>query len=189
MTTHRSVRRNLAAMAAMGVIASALAAVPAEAEPATQVAWGACPKDVVAAAAPSPLDCATVPVPVDYADPASGKIDIVISRLASKNPSKRRGVLLLNPGGPGGPGLAYPGFLVARGLPASVQDSYDLIGMDTRGIGHSAPVSCGFTTNGPYRGNVPPYAVDDAAVVKQAEVVKGVAEKCAKNDGKATFAT
>ncbi|WP_344874695.1 alpha/beta hydrolase [Nonomuraea antimicrobica] len=177
-------RRNLAAMAAMGVIASALAAVPAEAEPATQVAWGACPKDVVAAAAPSPLDCATVPVPVDYADPASGKIDIVISRLASKNPSKRRGVLLLNPGGPGGPGLAYPGFLVARGLPASVQDSYDLIGMDTRGIGHSAPVSCGFTTNGPYRGNVPPYAVDDAAVVKQAEVVKGVAEKCAKNDGK-----
>ncbi|HEV7980144.1 alpha/beta fold hydrolase [Amycolatopsis sp.] len=178
MTRHRSVTRNLAVIG----VASALAVVPAAAAVATQVAWGACPEDVVAEAAPSQLDCATVPVPVDYADPASSEIDIMISRLASKNPSKRRGILLLNPGGPGGSGLAFPAFLVARGLPASVTDSYDVIGMDTRGIGHSAPVSCGFTADGPYLGNIPPYAADDAAVVERAKVVKGVAEQCARND-------
>ncbi|MFC7641719.1 hypothetical protein ACFQX6_12530 [Streptosporangium lutulentum] len=116
MTMHRSAARNLAVMAVIGV-ASALTAAPATAKPTTQVKWGACPKEVVAEAAPSTLDCATVPVPVDYADPASGKIDIMISRLASKNPGKRRGVLLLNPGGPGGPGLAFAGFLVKRGCP------------------------------------------------------------------------
>lgn len=181
MTGHRSVTRKLAVMAVLGA-ASALAAVPAAAAPATGVVWGACPEDVVAEAAPYQLDCATVPVPVDYADPASAEIDIMISRLASQNPSKRRGVLLLNPGGPGGSGLAFPAFLARRGMPASVLDSYDVIGMDTRGIGHSAPVSCGFTADGPYAGNIPPYAVDDAAVVERAKVVKGVAEQCAQHD-------
>jgi pimeloyl-ACP methyl ester carboxylesterase len=181
MTRKRSVTRNLALMAVIGV-ASALAAVPAAAAPAPRVAWGPCPADVVAGAAPSVLDCATVPVPVDYADPASGEIGLMISRLASPNPAKRRGILMLNPGGPGGSGLAFPAFLASRGLPASVTESYDVIGMDTRGIGHSAPVSCGFTIDGPYLGNIPPYAADDAAVLDRAKVVKGVAEQCARND-------
>ncbi|WP_252375047.1 MULTISPECIES: alpha/beta hydrolase [unclassified Nonomuraea] len=184
MIRQRSMPRKLAAMAVMSVIgiAGTSAAAPTAAESAAEVSWGECPKDVVTAAAPSKLDCATVPVPLDYADPASGEIKIMISRLASKKPAKRRGILLLNPGGPGGSGLAFPGFLVARGMPVSVTDSYDVIGMDTRGIGHSAPVSCGFTGKGPYVGNLPPYAVDDAAVLKQAKVVKGVAEQCAKKD-------
>ncbi|WP_260190257.1 alpha/beta hydrolase [Actinophytocola gossypii] len=67
-------------------------------------------------------------------------------------------------------------------MPDSVLDSYDLIGMDTRGVGHSAPMSCGFTQEGAYSGNIPPYAVDDAAVVEQAKIAKDVAKQCAAND-------
>jgi len=189
MTGYRGVTRYLAVMAVIGV-AAALTAGRGAAEPVTPpVAWGACPAEVVAEAAPSQLDCATVSVPVDYADPAGDEIDIVISRLASRNPGERRGVLMLNPGGPGGSGLAFPAFLVEQGLPASVTDSYDVIGMDTRGIGmdtrgigHSAAVRCGFTGEGPYVGNLPPYAVDDAAVVERATVVEDVAQQCASND-------
>ncbi|UJW31592.1 alpha/beta hydrolase [Saccharothrix sp. AJ9571] len=172
----------LASLVVLGLGASPATASAMTSEPAKQAEWGTCPEDVVAAAAPAVLQCATVPVPLDYADPGGTRIDLTISKLASTNPDKRRGVLMLNPGGPGGSGLTLSALLVAKGLPAGVLESYDVIGMDTRGIGHSAPVSCGFTADGPYQGNIPPYAVDDAAVTEQAEVAKGVAQQCAAND-------
>ncbi|QUH06034.1 alpha/beta fold hydrolase [Saccharopolyspora erythraea] len=166
-------------------LAGSLAGAPAVAddrsnEPAMQVQWGACPADV-ADDAPE-LQCATVPVPLDYAHSEGTRIEIMVSRLASKNQSERRGVLLLNPGGPGGSGLSQPADLVSLGAPASVLDSYDLIGMDTRGVGHSSPVSCGFTAGQDYFGNIPPYAADDAAFAEQARRAKAVADQCAAND-------
>ncbi|MBW5421209.1 alpha/beta fold hydrolase [Streptomyces sp. BG9H] len=165
-------------------LGGSLAPVPAAAEEpkAPLVEWGQCPDDVVAEAAPTELRCAAVPVPLDYADPEGEQIDLTVSRLAAADPDKRRGVLMLNPGGPGGSGLALSALLVARGLPSSVTDRYDLIGMDTRGIGHSAPVGCGFTTDSPYYSNIPPYAADDAAVTAQAKVAEQAAEQCADND-------
>lgn len=48
-------------------------------------------------------------------------------------------------GRPGASGLTMPADLVGLGLPSSVWERYDLIGMDPRGVGLSAPVSCGFT--------------------------------------------
>ncbi|MEV0951168.1 alpha/beta hydrolase [Promicromonospora sp. NPDC050249] len=150
--------------------------------PAAQVEWGECPADVATEAAPYVLTCAKVPVPLDYAEPDGEQIQLQISRLASDNPAERRGVLLLNPGGPGGSGLTQSTLLMSRGVPDSVLDAYDLIGMDTRGVGHSTRIDCGFTAGGGYFSNVPPYAVDDAAVAEHAEVVKAAAEQCAAND-------
>ncbi|GHH43436.1 alpha/beta hydrolase [Streptomyces candidus] len=183
MKRQGSVAQSLALLAVLALGAS-LTTVPAAAEEPKKprLKWGQCPDDVMAAAAPSALQCATVPVPLDHADPEREQIDLTISRLAAAAPSKRRGVLMLNPGGPGGSGLALSALLVARGLPSSVTDRYDLIGMDTRGIGHSTPVGCGFTQNGPYYANIPPYAVDDAAVTAQAEIAEQAAEQCARND-------
>lgn len=180
MDPKRRVGRGAALVLVLGLAGALAGAPPVTAEPTAQVQWGACPADVPAA--PPQLRCATVPVPLDYSDPGGAQIEIMISRLASKNPDKRRGVLLLNPGGPGGTGLDQPGFLAAQGLPAGVLDSYDLIGMDTRGVGHSAPVSCGFTDDQAYFGNIPPYAVNEAAVSERAAVSQGVAEQCAAND-------
>jgi pimeloyl-ACP methyl ester carboxylesterase len=151
-------------------------------EPAAQVEWGACPDDVVTEAAPHVLTCAKVPVPLDYSDPDGEQIELQLSRMASDNPAARRGVLLLNPGGPGGSGLTQSTLLASRGLPDSVLDAYDLIGMDTRGVGHSTRVDCGFAADGDYFSNIPPYAVDDAAVVEHAKVVEAAAEQCATND-------
>ncbi len=176
----------LALTLVIGLLASVIT-MPARAddgggEAVPTVAWEACPEDVATAAAPYPLTCAKVPVPLDYSDPDGPEIEIMISRLASEQPDRRRGVLMLNPGGPGGSGLTLSTLLASRGVPASLLNSYDLIGMDTRGIGHSAPVSCGFTTDDSYVGNVPPYAADAAAVEERAKIVKEVAERCAKND-------
>ncbi|MGW8062989.1 alpha/beta hydrolase [Streptomyces ziwulingensis] len=183
MKRQRSAGQSLAVLVVLG-LGGSLATVPAAAEePRTpQVEWGRCPDDVVAEAAPTELRCATVPVPLDYADPEGEQIDLTVSRLAAADPDKRRGVLMLNPGGPGGSGLTLSALLVAQGLPGSVTDRYDLIGMDTRGVGHSTPVSCGFTQDSPYYANIPPYAVDDAAVTAQAQVAEQAAGQCAGND-------
>ncbi|WP_280348603.1 alpha/beta hydrolase [Nocardia neocaledoniensis] len=169
-----------AALLAAAMLAGSLAAAPVSAD-VPHPRWGACPADVAEAAAPE-LRCTTVPVPVDYSAPDGPTIDLMVSRLTATNPDKRRGILLLNPGGPGGSGLTFGSDLVANGLPTAVSESYDLIGMDTRGIGHSAPVSCGFTTELNYTGNIPPYAVDDAAVTAQAAIAEDVARRCANDD-------
>ncbi len=197
MERGRFVRRGLALLAAAGLTGSLLAATASadEARPdrpqsgevrATEggarieLDWGACPKDVPTGSVT--LECAAVPVPLDYGKPEGTKIKIMISRLASQDPAKRRGILMLNPGGPGGAGLSQPADLDTLGVPTTVLDSYDLIGMDPRGVGHSTPVSCGFTTDQPYQANLPPYPVDSAAVAAQAKIAESVAEQCAAND-------
>ncbi|WP_424186941.1 alpha/beta fold hydrolase [Actinokineospora sp. G85] len=168
-------------MVAIGLVGSMTVAAPAVAQgPATQVAWGACPEDVSTKF--TALECGTVQVPLDYAQPEGAQIELMLSRIASTVPEQRRGVLMLNPGGPGGSGLSMPADLASMGLPASVMNAYDVIGMDTRGVGHSTPMGCGFTADQEYRANIPPYAVDEAAVDKQAKISQGVAEQCAAND-------
>ncbi|MEE3851769.1 alpha/beta hydrolase [Gordonia sp. LSe1-13] len=158
-------------------------ATPAPAANAPELTWRPCPDDVENTEnGPARMQCATVSAPLDYDDPDGRRIDLTISRLASANPEQRRGILLLNPGGPGGTGLNQPTFLADLGLPQGVLDSYDVIGMDTRGVGHSSPVSCGFTNDQNYGGNIPPYAVDDAAVTAQAQRSKDIAAQCAAND-------
>ncbi|MFD0746044.1 alpha/beta hydrolase [Phytohabitans flavus] len=143
--------------------------------------WEPCPAD----SGSSTLECTTVEVPLDYRDPEGRRIDIAISRLASKKPSQRRGVLLTNPGGPGGSGLDYPSLLVnpvfPQPLPQSVQDQYDVIGFDPRGVGQSAPVTCDYTPGQLARLNLP-YPRSSADVLKDAEIAKTIARQCSSSE-------
>ncbi|WP_209312243.1 alpha/beta hydrolase [Streptomyces lonarensis] len=183
MKRRRPIVRTSALVAVLGLSVPLATAHAATEDPnGPDVEWSACPDDVLAEAAPVDLECATVSVPVDYADPDGDHLDLLISRVASNNPEQRRGTLMLNPGGPGGSGLSLPALLVNQGIPSSVLDTYDLIGMDTRGVGHSTPVSCGFTLEGDYYSNIPPFAPDDAAVLRQADIARQAAEDCEAND-------
>ncbi|MGW7090963.1 alpha/beta hydrolase [Streptomyces sp. NPDC054874] len=94
------------------------------------------------AAAPAEFRCATIKVPLDYRKPGGERIDLAISRIKATAPGKRHGVLLSNPGGPGGEGLYMP-LSMAESLPTSARQKYDLVGFDPRGVGRSSPVSCG----------------------------------------------
>ena len=180
MRRQRIVGAGLALAAATG-IAGTLTVLPAAAEDheSAIVDWGACPEDVPGA---DRLECASIAVPLDYDELDAATIDVMISRVAGTVPDERRGVLMLNPGGPGGQGLSQPTDLIDLGLPNDVTNAYDLIGMDPRGVGHSTPVSCGFTVEQGHRGNVPPYATDEADVAEQAETAKAIADQCAVND-------
>ncbi|QEU95585.1 alpha/beta hydrolase [Streptomyces kanamyceticus] len=125
-----------------GLLATGAAAAPQDSPrgPRETVNWGACSadqKELNEAGA----QCAKVAVPLDYSDPGGRTIDIAISRIKAKSPGQRRGILLSNPGGPGGNGLATT--LSLRPTLKDVADRYDLIGFDPRFLGESTPLTCG----------------------------------------------
>ncbi|GGV94518.1 alpha/beta hydrolase [Streptomyces gelaticus] len=130
----------LTGLLAGGVPASATPAAPA-APVHQRLVWGPCPprqQELNEAGA----QCTKVTVPLDYADPGGPTIKIAVSRIkAGTEHGGRRGVLLSNPGGPGGTGLANTLYL--RPALKDVADRYDLIGFDPRFLGESTPIACG----------------------------------------------
>ncbi|MFI6296056.1 alpha/beta hydrolase [Nonomuraea sp. NPDC050790] len=105
-----------------------------------EVTWTACADATLDQAG---AQCAQVEVPLDYSAPRGRTLKIAISRLKATDTARRRGIMLSNPGGPGGAGLHFM-LYVRGGLTPEVASRYDLIGMDPRGVGRSAPIDCGW---------------------------------------------
>ncbi|HEY1822447.1 MAG TPA: alpha/beta hydrolase [Trebonia sp.] len=89
------------------------------------------------------LQCASLQVPLNYADPDGRKISIALSMVPATAPaSQQQGVMLVNPGGPGDSGRSLAGD-VAEGISPQVAATYDIVGFDPRGVGGSTPaLSC-----------------------------------------------
>jgi pimeloyl-ACP methyl ester carboxylesterase len=87
------------------------------------------------------FQCATVTVPVDYADPDAGSLDLAMERIPARD-GDPIGSLFVNPGGPGASGIEFMDTIAAR-LSEGVLDRYDVVGFDPRGVGQSHPVTCG----------------------------------------------
>jgi pimeloyl-ACP methyl ester carboxylesterase len=119
--------------AAGGDGAGTTAVVPA----ASTLHWSQCSGQLAG------LECATLSVPLNYADPGSRKITLALSMMPATVPAARQqGVLLVNPGGPGEPGRSLAS-QVASGLSPQVAATYDIVGFDPRGVGGSVPaLSC-----------------------------------------------
>jgi pimeloyl-ACP methyl ester carboxylesterase len=84
-------------------------------------------------------DCTTLSVPLDYADPGGRHISIALDMVPATAPaSRQQGIMLANPGGPGGSGLSLAAEL-AEGLSPGVARDYDMVGFDPRGVGASVP--------------------------------------------------
>jgi pimeloyl-ACP methyl ester carboxylesterase len=126
------------------------------------------------------LQCTRIRVPLDYRRPAGRDIEIAVSRLPAANHTGRRGVLLLNPGGPGGAGLAYP-LEFAASAPHHLLDVYDVVGFDPRGVGQSAPVSCGLSFDQALKATAP-WPLPDG-VGENADLAAQVARQCAQHSG------
>jgi len=82
--------------------------------------------------------CADFVVPRDWANPDGAKITLSV-RMHPHTSVTSRGVLLANPGGPGGSGTYLADGLPAW-IPAGVGNQYDVIGWDPRGVGASTPL-------------------------------------------------
>lgn len=125
------------------------------------------------------LDCATVTVPVDYLDPGSGTLALALVRRPARDPSRRIGTLLMNPGGPGASGVrrVRQGFVVSP----EVADRFDIVGFDPRGVGDSTPVTCGDAVPAFRATDLDP---DSSAESEQlAAAARAVADECVATEG------
>ncbi|WP_327044552.1 alpha/beta hydrolase [Microbispora sp. NBC_01189] len=89
-------------------------------------------------------ECATLDVPLDYSEPYGQRISLALNRIRGtvSRDANHLGVLLVNPGGPGGEGLSLAGYVAAR-LPADVAARFDVVGFAPRGVAPSRPaLSC-----------------------------------------------
>ncbi|MFC8128323.1 alpha/beta hydrolase [Streptomyces sp. NPDC057302] len=178
------IKRNAALLAAsvavLGLTApmAATASTPVTAPTAKSPDWQPCE----GSGADPRQECATVDVPMDYADPDGKQIGIAVSRIPSENPEARRGALLLIPGGPGGSGINNPSGKGQK-LPQEVRDTYDLIGFDPRGLGRSAPVSCGFAHADLAPTGTRPWPAADGTITGNMTAAQRTSDACARNGG------
>lgn len=149
-------RRISSAVGALAVIV-ALLALAASAN-AASIKWGQCSlQDLQQAGA----QCGYLSVPLNYSNPNGPQIQLAVSRIEHTSSAKNyQGVIVTNPGGPGGEGLDLNVFLIPvlqqEGY-AAAADDYDWIGFDPRGVGASIPtISCEPNYLGPDRPNYVP---------------------------------
>jgi pimeloyl-ACP methyl ester carboxylesterase len=106
-----------------------------------------------------------VTVPVDYANPAGPTIAIAIARRPATDQAAKVGVLLVNPGGPGGSGIET---VQAGVLPRAITDRFDVVGFDPRGVGQSSGLQCPLGPDTPYLADPDPADPADEAATNDA---------------------
>lgn len=143
------------------------------------VVWGACAN---ARLTQLGLVCATLTVPMNYDesdDDQSSHVELALSMLKHTVPDDQyQGVMLVNPGGPGGSGLGLA--LLGGAVPNGAGGAYDWIGFDPRGVGASKPaLSCIPDYNkGPRPDYIPSSRAIERAWLARA---KAYADACAAN--------
>lgn len=106
-----------------------------DAVPTPSIDWFDC--EVVAPRA----ECGTVRLPLDYDKPRGATTEVALLRIRAASPNRRIGSLFLNPGGPGGSGIAIAAaapYFLSQDLLAQ----FDIVGFDPRGTNFSDNVRC-----------------------------------------------
>ena len=121
----------------------------------------------------SDLQYAVLQVPLDYANPDAGELGMYVYRAPATERSER--AIVTNPGGPGGPGDAIPGYADAVFEP-ELRRTRDIIGFDPRAVARSEALVCRSESDiDAWRYATPD---DPAEIAEQAEVVGEIAEQC-----------
>jgi pimeloyl-ACP methyl ester carboxylesterase len=155
--TRRPVRSTLSLIAASALVLLPLSPAAADANPegvsavqakdrdwykAQRVTWEECPGGT--------LQCATIQVPLKWAKPTGAKISIALARKKATKQPAPKGVIVINPGGPGASGIESLDALSAV-FGSKVRANYDIVAFDPRGVGASSAVTCTTTTNQMHR--------------------------------------
>lgn len=130
--------------------------------------WAGCP-DLAGA------ECASLEVPLDWDDPSGRTLTLELARTPASG--ARIGSLLVNPGGPGASGRR---FVAARPLGGQLEERFDVVSWDPRGVGASGGLSCGDEVGGFMSLDPEP---DDAAEQRALEdAAAEVSAECASED-------
>jgi pimeloyl-ACP methyl ester carboxylesterase len=88
------------------------------------------------------IECRQVEVPVEHDAPDGEKLSIALARSPAWEGYDYRGVILLNPGGPGAPGRPFLEAVDGRRALGMLR-GFDLVSFDPRGVGDSGGLPCG----------------------------------------------
>ena len=138
------------------------------------LSWQACEEDG--------YECATLYVPLNYANPTGDTIPIALMRKVATDPAQRMGSVVFNPGGPGtGAANRMMIDMFLRGLNATVAQRLDFVGFDPRGTVATRP-ACGTDFAYYVAGDL----VNPAASAALDSTAKSYAQECA-GDAMAQF--
>src|SRR5262245_18548775 len=84
------------------------------------------------------VQCTTAKVPLDYDRPDGRNISLFLAKSPATDQGHKLGSLFINFGGPGGTAADIFAFFGADLFPA-LNERYDIIAMDPRGVGQSEP--------------------------------------------------
>jgi pimeloyl-ACP methyl ester carboxylesterase len=124
------------------------------------------------------MDCATVEVPLDYADPTGQHIELSVARIRAGG--DRIGPLFVNPGGPGGSAQQLAATLPIV-TPDEISDRFDIVAVEPRGVAGSAAFSCGVDYREVYSED--PTVEDDADRARMIATADRVAQGCQRGAG------
>jgi pimeloyl-ACP methyl ester carboxylesterase len=147
--------------------------LPVDDGPVDPIAWKPCEGS---------FECGTLTVPLDYGDPSGETIDLAVVRRPATNAAKRVGSVMVNPGGPGGSGVEFvKSGAVGRGL----NQSFDIVSWDPRGVGQSSPVVCNAGATA-FR-DLDWSPDDDAETEALDDAARAIADDCKKKAGDLLF--
>jgi len=85
--------------------------------------------------------CADLDVPLDHGAPDGEQLAMAVVRIRDADQHDRIGSLVMNPGGPGNPGLGWAAYW-AGWLPDEILERFDVVTFDPRGTGLSEGINC-----------------------------------------------
>lgn len=124
------------------------------------------------------LDCASLAVPRDPDRPEGPTFDLALAR--HRADGDRRGVLLVNPGGPGASGVDFLRAAVGMFGP-QVREAFDLVAWDPRGVGASSAVDCGDDLDAFYAVDRSPVGLEELSA--NVDAARSFARTCSERSG------
>ncbi|EJD50929.1 alpha/beta-hydrolase [Auricularia subglabra TFB-10046 SS5] len=82
--------------------------------------------------------CGRLNLPLDHSTPDGPKIQVALQMIAATDKANYKGTILLNPGGPGGPGSDHM-IVYGNAIAEMFGPSFDILGFDPRGTGATIP--------------------------------------------------
>jgi pimeloyl-ACP methyl ester carboxylesterase len=130
-----------------------------------------------------PAECARLEVPLDYDKPDGKVAKIAVLRVpASGDPKQRIGSLVVNPGGPGGPGMVQAVIASKLLAKAPVISRFDVVGFDPRGVGVTEPAIQCYSNAERDRGEDQVTLLSSSGEWTESDT-KALVERCAEGSG------
>jgi pimeloyl-ACP methyl ester carboxylesterase len=142
--------------------------------------YGTTSTDEAAFVSDPTFQCARVDVPLDYDDPDGRTAQIALLKVPAKG--EPIGSLLLNSGGPGGPGMSMAAAAATTLANSPLTEKFDIVGFDPRGVAASTPAVDCFTDSENEAGEAYTTVLTGARTLSE-DGARALVQQCAERSG------